>query len=193
MISQVSISELLFKLGAQSAGNVWTVLIIDRSDSDMADIVENIIESIEVFTEYSVGSWNVQANENSISSETDYEIIWNVNHWTAADWKSLDYQRSQLDRHKQGGSFILSESMAKLMMSAAPNLASWIGSRVYKLILDAEILSNEDCEVRLQALRSQTGLSDEQVIQQAQAKQLPRDPEYGEWLVLLGRSDLLES
>jgi hypothetical protein len=190
MISQVSISELLFKLGAQSAGNVWTVLIIDHSDSD---IVENLIESIEAFTEYSVGSWNIQANETSISSETDYVIIWNVNHWTAADWKSLDFQRSQLDRHKQGGAFILSESMAKLMMSAAPNLASWIGSRVYKLILDAEILSDEDCKVRLQALKSQTGLSDDQVIQQAEAKQLPKDPMYGEWLVLLGRSDLLES
>ena len=44
---------------------------------------------------------------------------------------------------------------------------------------------------RLEALRSHYGLTDEQVLERAQAKTLDWEPQVAEWLVLLGRGDLI--
>jgi hypothetical protein len=71
-------------------------------------------------------------------------------------------------------------------------VSSWIGSRVYDLELGLEILTEAESQQRLEALEQFTGKTDEEVICLAETGQLPTDPEYGEWLVLLGRGDLLE-
>jgi hypothetical protein len=58
--------------------------------------------------------------------------------------------------------------------------------------LGLEILTESESQQRLAALQQSTGKTDAEVIRLAEAGQLPRDPEYGEWLVLLDRGDLLE-
>lgn len=45
---------------------------------------------------------------------------------------------------------------------------------------------------RLEALRGWAARSDADVVRAAEQGTLPRDPEYAEWLVLLGRGDLLD-
>jgi hypothetical protein len=67
-----------------------------------------------------------------------------------------------------------------------------LGARIYYLQKDAEILSDEECERRLAALQEWTGKTNEDVIALAENRQLPTDPEYGEWIILLNRGDLLE-
>jgi hypothetical protein len=67
-----------------------------------------------------------------------------------------------------------------------------VSSRIYYLDKDAEILTAEDCEQRLAALQEWSGKSNDEVIILAENRQLPTDPEYGEWLILLNRGDLLE-
>ena len=44
---------------------------------------------------------------------------------------------------------------------------------------------------RLESLRQWSGMTDEEVITRAEQGTLPGDPPYAEWLVLLGRGDLL--
>lgn len=54
-------------------------------------------------------------------------------------------------------------------------------------------MSPEDVERRLVAMREHYGFSDEEVVASAIAGTIPPDPDYCEWLVLLGRSDLIRT
>ena len=87
---------------------------------------------------------------------------------------------------------VISEQANYLMVHNTPNFVSWLGARIYYLQKDAEILSDEECDCRLAALQEWTGKTNKEVIALAENRQLPTDPEYGEWLILLNRGDLLE-
>ena len=54
-------------------------------------------------------------------------------------------------------------------------------------------MSPEDVEKRLVAMREHYGFSDEEVVASAIAGTIPPDPDYCEWLVLIGRSDLIRT
>ena len=87
---------------------------------------------------------------------------------------------------------MLSSESLKALFTYAPNFVSWLGARVYRFDKDREFLTTDERQARLSALREGLGLSDSQVIELAQARKLPLAPEYGEWLVLLNREDLIE-
>ena len=72
----------------------------------------------------------------------------------------------------------------------APNVASWIGGSAWELE-GPQGLAPAERESRLQALRAWARLTDEDVVHLAEAGNLPQEPEYAEWLILLGRGDLL--
>lgn len=75
--------------------------------------------------------------------------------------------------------------------SIAPHFTSWAGNRVF-LIEEDRFLDQEAIEARLQAIRTHYGMNDEELLELAQRREVPLEPEQAEWLVLLGRSDLLE-
>jgi hypothetical protein len=77
------------------------------------------------------------------------------------------------------------------LMQAAPNLASWLGALAFQYE-DPSAWEADLRARRLAALRSWAGRSDEDVVRAASQGRLPTDPEYAEWLVLLGRSDLID-
>ena len=81
--------------------------------------------------------------------------------------------------------------LQKAHSRAAPNLASWIGGSVWSIDLASDALDEEERRSRLATLREWSGLSDSEVVQMAQEGNLPAEPEYVEWLVLLGREDLV--
>ncbi|HEX8112037.1 MAG TPA: hypothetical protein VF516_30100, partial [Kofleriaceae bacterium] len=110
------------------------------------------------------------------------------------DWRSLDANRTRLMRGDVT-ILILDDDSAGRLENLAPNLASWVGGRVWRLAdgSAAPVLSPGEINQRLTALRAWSGRGDAEVIQLAEAGQLPRDPEYAEWLTLLGRGDLLGS
>jgi len=55
----------------------------------------------------------------------------------------------------------------------------------------SEELAAPDVEERLAILRNAHRLTDEQVIRMAEEGTLPREPSFAEWLLLIGRGDLL--
>lgn len=87
---------------------------------------------------------------------------------------------------------MLSEQSNRLMVSNAPHFVSFVSSRIYYLDKDSNVLTPEECEQRLSALQDWSGQTNADVIALAENRQLPADPEYGEWLILLDRGDLLE-
>lgn len=107
-------------------------------------------------------------------------------------WAYLDLLRNRLMRV---GPIVLimSEDSATRMAEAAPNIASWIGGAVWEVDLQGEHLSTEERSARLADLRAWARTTDEEVIRRAERGELPREPEFVEWLLLLGRSDLLAS
>ncbi len=108
----------------------------------------------------------------------------------APDWAVLDRRRSSL-AHRGVLIFVTTPSSFDGLMRSAPNLASWLGGFVF-----AYVEEGADVEAarqrRLETLRAWAAKADADVVRAAEAGTLPRDPEYAEWLVLLGRGDLLD-
>lgn len=107
------------------------------------------------------------------------------------DLRLLDRRRSELSKEGSVVFFMTHPSFDGLMR-AAPNLASWLGGMVFEKASQSPDPEGAR-ETRLTALRAWSGKTDHEVIQEAVEGALPRDPEYAEWLVLLGRGDLLHA
>lgn len=105
------------------------------------------------------------------------------------EWASLDLQRSSL-AHEGPVVFLVGHQGFSDLMRVAPNLASWLGGNV--LAKDDGKREIEAARARrLAALQSTLKMSNEEVLRAASEGSLPRDPDYAEWLALLGRGDLL--
>lgn len=99
----------------------------------------------------------------------------------------LDYRRGRLIGRAKGV-IVTDDAGLPVIATCAPNLWSWIGARMWKIDHAAGQL---DAKARLESLRTGTGLTDAEVIARAQAHTLPPDPIFAEWLVLLGKGELL--
>ena len=190
-----SIDELLQRIGARPDGNIWMILVVDINDIE--SIVADLQDTIEIFSECITvtisGESGARALINQISEASEeYFLLWELDTWDNNEWKIFDALRSRLDKGNKGGLIVLSEQANDFMIHNAPNFVSWLGARIYYLQKDAEILSDEECDRRLAALQEWTGKTNDEVIALAENRQLPTDPEYGEWLILLNRGDLLE-
>jgi hypothetical protein len=117
-------------------------------------------------------------------------IVCGLEEFDEAEWRHLDLLRSRLLR-QQAVALLLSESSLSKLSRAAPNLASWIGGSVWSIDSASDALDAEQRRSRLATLREWSGLSDSEVVQRARDGNLPGEPEYIEWLVLLGREDLI--
>lgn len=106
------------------------------------------------------------------------------------DWRLLDRRRSTLAR--EGVTvFITTPASFTHVMRVAPNLVSWLAGLVFSHE-SADAHATGQRELRLAALRAWGDKTDAEVVLAASEGRLPRDPEYAEWLVLLGRGDLLD-
>jgi hypothetical protein len=193
-LSSTSTDTLLQKLGSQPDGNIWTVLVVEISDID--EVVEELSETISIFSECKIKVISARNGaseliEQIVQSSEDYLLLWTFEAWAGEDWHRLDACRSSLSK-PHGGMLVLSATSAEMMLNCAPNFCSWVGPRVYVLAKDSEFLTDPEREIRLSTLREWSGWSDADVIASAESHQLPLTPEYGEWLVLLGRGDLIE-
>jgi hypothetical protein len=195
MSTFVSIDEFLRRVGAQpDDGRNWFVLTLPFKHHEA--LVEDLGEVLEIFTEGAVASRSaingVTPFVESIKSANEaFLILSGFEQWTMQDWRHLDALRSDLTV-KRNAFLLLSELATSMMLSQAPNFASWIGVKVYDFTYGTEFLTADEQEDRLVGLRSWSGKTDDEIIALANSNQLSPEPEYGEWLVLLGRGDLIE-
>ncbi len=109
---------------------------------------------------------------------------------TAAKWSSLDIMRSALERTGPVILWLDSDDIANLV-EFAPNIRSFIGASIFVAGPDGGIMTDSERRERLQELEQRYALTDKEVVRKAEAKELPLEPEFVEWLVLLGRGDLV--
>lgn len=188
-----SLDEILQRISSLPSANFWSLLVTSPEQQHQA--LTELEESIPIFIDAAIKiitiTLDVEALIQVVQSSEDYILLWKFDRWPPEQWQQFDYARSRFS-HDKGGILLLTPNSAKQFQTHAPNFASWIGSRVYDLELGLEILTEAESQQRLEDLQQFTGKTDLEVIRLAETGQLPTDPEYGEWLVLLGRGDLLE-
>ncbi|MCT7983041.1 hypothetical protein NG796_07020 [Laspinema sp. A4] len=194
-IASVSLDEFLQRVRSQPESNIWSILVVTPSNVD--EVLEDLQSGIEILAECEVESISGEGGVSAVferihNSGADYLLLWNLETWNPNDWRHLDSLRSRLNRQGRGGVVILSSQSLRAIGTNAPNFFSWLSPRVYALNQGADWLTDDEREARLSALREWSGQSDAEVIALAEAKELPTEPEYGEWLVLLDREDLIE-
>jgi hypothetical protein len=121
-------------------------------------------------------------------SEDDVVLLTGIERFLADELERFDLLRNKalygprvLIATPQGG--------ADRLSTHSPNLWSWLGAHCMQY--DASE-GRMDVEERLQSLRDHFQLSDLQVIElAARGGELPDDVAFTEWLILLGRGDLL--
>jgi hypothetical protein len=188
-----SLDEILQRVSSLPNANFWSVLVTAPAQQQQA--LTELEESIPIFIDEAVKviaiNPDVELLIHEVQSSEAYILLWQFDIWQQEKWQQFDYARSRFS-HEKGGILLLTHHSAAQFQTYAPNFASWIGSRVYELQLGLEILTEAESQQRLKALQQFTGKTDVEVIRLAETGQLPTSPEYGEWLVLLGRGDLLE-
>ncbi|HYO57455.1 hypothetical protein [Archangium sp.] len=107
------------------------------------------------------------------------------------DWRRLDADRSLLQRN-DASVLVLGEEALGQLFRHAPNLSSWLGGQAWLLTEEDHSLTPEERETRLASLRDWSGMTDAEVIAKAERGELPPEPPYAEWLVLLKRGELLD-
>ena len=190
-----SLDELLQRITARPDGNIWMALIV--AIDEIESTLEELQDTLEIFNECETGTFSgkegalnlvQKINQNSEA----YILLYDFEDWDSQQWKTFDGCRSHLDQGKKGGFLILTQESTRLMLHNAPNFVSWLGARIYQFQKDAEMLTQTERDRRLNALQENFEMSDQDVINRAENRQLPADPEFGEWLILLDRGDLLE-
>ena len=190
-----SLDELLQRITARPDGNIWMALIV--AIDEIESTLEDLQDTLEIFNECETGTLSgkegaldlvQQINQNSEA----YILLYDFENWDSQEWKTFDGFRSRLDQGKKGGFLILTQQSTRLMLHNAPNFVSWLGTRIYQFQKDGEMLTQIERDRRLNALQENFKKSDQDVINLAENRQLPADPEFGEWLILLDRGDLLE-
>jgi hypothetical protein len=188
-----SCDEILQRVYSSPRRNIWAILIVKSEQQNIA--LEELEETLPIFIDGAFRALEVTFDLEDliqkIHEADDYVLLWNFEPWEMPQWQEFDYDRSRFDR-PNGGILLLTPSSANAFQKYAPNFASWVGSKVYDLELGTEILTEDARQQRLEALQAWLGKTNDEVIQLAAAGQLIVDPVYGEWLVLLGRGDLVE-
>ena len=199
-MSRVSAQRTIFDLvrwialiGAESFG--WGVLI--RSDVG----TENDLDALrgELQAQLGVPMRVIESAGHSVEDlvqmlrepPDDIVLVKGLDLWSDGEFESLDVMRSALARP---GIVLLWARLSGLvrLFQRAPNLRSWIGGNVVRIEEDRGFMTSDEVRLRLETLSKHFGLTDEQVVAQAKDKSLPPDPEFAEWLILLGRADLVD-
>jgi hypothetical protein len=193
-VRRVGLAELAVRLQAFAETASYVVLL--ASADAIPELVTELPHEIEALDEHAVVR-SIAAETSAgkliaeLRSSTQGTVVINASRYDGQDWRFLDRRRSALAR-RGATVFVTTPGSFDELMRVAPNVASWLGALAFAWDDTAGELTEEQKMRRLEALRAWSGKSDAEVLQAAEEGHLPRDPEFAEWLVLMGRGDLLD-
>ena len=172
----------------------WFV-ILDPTELDGA-LLENFAEELEATIESPVRVVPVrglsldEVRQTLHSPPDDVAILAGFESYRAASWGIWDIHRTGLVRP---GSIVLWLSPTSLteLCVGAPNLRSFIGGSIIAPSRSGAAMTLEESSERIRELEAHYNMSSADVVQQATSRTLPPEPHFVEWLVLLGRGDLV--
>jgi len=188
----LSLPEFVFRVTARpSKGSVFVLV----SPADLIDRVSGRLRSElegEVGVQLVGGAHDAGALISAIQKAEGTRIViaCGIESFGDTDWQRIDLLRSRLSR--DGAIiFVVSPASVEALTRYAPNLASWVGGSMWIVDIASELLTPEERESRLNALREGFQRSDTEILRLAAEGSLPKEPEYVEWLILLKRPDLI--
>ncbi|MBP7284131.1 MAG: hypothetical protein KBA66_21280 [Leptospiraceae bacterium] len=191
-VQSVDLSEFAY---LSTVNSDYRVLIIPSPE--FIDLISySLLEQINILGELKLkGILKIRNGEEVVAIlKTSVEsviILSDLEQLSESDWQYIDVNRNSLQNNRMT-IFILTLASLERMLVNAPNLTSWIGGHIWRCDKVENFLTEKEIEQRLIYLRQWAKHSDEEVVKLAAEHKLPREPEYAEWLVLLGRSDLLD-
>lgn len=120
-------------------------------------------------------------------SEDDVVLLNGIENFSADELERLDLLRNRA-LHGPRVLIATTQDGAARLSANSPNFWSWIGARCMAYDASEGIMNKA---ARLQSLREHFQLSDADVLELAQRNALPDDAAFAEWLILLGRGDLV--
>jgi hypothetical protein len=188
----IDISTLAFRVADRVSTSEWMVLLHspgkdEELGNELAEALDDISGDTARVAVVASGAELIQAVHGA---GEEVCIIAGLDALSAEEWRGIDRQRSQL-LHAQCAVLLASPQSLDRLAIHAPHLASWIGPAIWTLDSGPPGLSDQEKEDRLRALREHYERSDHEVVDMAERRELPAEPDYAEWLVLLDRGDLI--
>lgn len=169
----------------------WAVLAVgpERVVTEVADAVETLASLIDQPVEPVL----VTSSDDLMKAVREHAqsamVLHGFDALSPGAWRRIDANRSRLERTLPT-LMVLGQPAVERMRVHAPNLWSWVASAAWRSIPE-EGLSDEQRTQRLGALRAHFGFDDDDLVRRAVAGTLPPEPDIAEWLVLIGRGDLI--
>ena len=191
-VGEMPAGEFALRLSALRGTAAYAAYLANASDLEAA-ITELVEELRALISDDAVVQIALRSSEQLIAylAATSVEIVVaDTRTFAAPEWKLADRRRSAI-AHRGVLVFATTPASFADLMRNAENLASWLGGEVFAYP-SHNTAAAAQCEARLAALRTWAAKTDDEVVEAARAGTLPRDPEYAEWLVLLGHGELLD-
>jgi len=158
---------------------------LDRLQTELQSILQKPARVIELEP-----STFEELREALHQPDDDAVILSSGTGLTQEKWRSLDIMRSALERKGPVILWLATGDVANLT-EHAPYIRSFIGASIFLAGPDGGIMTEAERQERLNELSQHFGFTGDEAVRKAQAGELPHEPEFVEWLVLLGRGDLL--
>lgn len=187
------VHELALRVLVRSQHGDWTIVLTDNND--VPKIAEALATALEELEKIKVARIYDAAEPHDLvtsirRAEQSTTVVAVSPEFKEEQWRVVDHLRSWLEGISSV-ILILPRESVNALARGAPNLVSWVGGDITQVRTYDESEAAAERQHRLAELRRKTGLSDDDVIVRAEQKLLPPDPEFAEWLVFLGRGDLL--
>ncbi|HEY2031673.1 MAG TPA: hypothetical protein VGH20_20915 [Myxococcales bacterium] len=182
-----ALPDFAYRFADYAGENEWRAYVVVSPHEASQQLLSYVREIGEACVAFEVPS---AASLVTCVTTDELLIMWGFESWSNEDFLQWDLDRSVFSRRRATALVLTLQSWERLF-ALSPNIASWIGASVWRKKPDSMRLAIAEREQRLEALRRFHNLTDEAVVTQARTGQLPRDPDFAEWLILLSRSDLI--
>jgi hypothetical protein len=187
---RIDVAECAFRIVARPDRGTWSVLLAD-DDAVAAALLAELRTMDEPLPRHITWSGLSEFVVALRRPNEDTVVVTGLGALSSEEWGTLDLARSELERAGEVV-LVMSSEAAGLFARSAIHLFSWVGGFVWPVDLDEERRRDAVAmERRLASLRHQFGMTDEEVVKKYRDGTLSAEPEFAEWLALLGRGDLL--
>lgn len=192
-VSEISAGEFALRSSALRGTAAYTAYLAEGAELEIAlGELEDELHTLEPRAEIArILPRDGEELISDIAAAAAELILVDARSFSAHDWALLDRRRSSI-AHRGVLVFMTTPASFGELMRVAPNLASWLGGQVFAYPRDEAVVAAHRAR-RLAALQAWASRSNAEIIKAARAGTLPPDPEYAEWLVLLGHGELLGS
>lgn len=191
-LASIPPSEFVRRILERNGPGNWFVLVAPPADAQQ--LMEQVVGGITDEVSDEIVKLYMPASADEVAAavmRAAIAVVAGLEGWSLTEWARFDVLRSLLAEKAQKVALILSEEGAGRLFTQAPHFARFFTGSAWQAELDAGSMSDSERLARINALERSTGMSTEEMLRRAENRALPAEPEFAEWIALVGRSELL--